>query len=219
MIVIMYEFSRLWQASTCLKAEDYPMNPNGLSIAAVAVVLLGIQPATAQHHGGGHEQSDPPAASDTPTSPYVGMEVRRIKALSDKEIQDLEAGHGMGLALAAELNGYPGPLHVIELAGALQLSDQQRSRTQELILEMKAQTIPIGHTIMMEETALDRLFAERLVTQASLNGSVERIAAAQGALRAAHLRFHLAMAEILSPAQIARYAELRGYGGGRHGTE
>jgi hypothetical protein len=34
----------------------------------------------------------------------------------------------MGLALAAELNGYPGPAHVIELAKSLGLSEPQRAK-------------------------------------------------------------------------------------------
>jgi hypothetical protein len=41
--------------------------------------------------------------------PYAGLEARAIKALSEQQIADLEAGRGMGMALAAELNGYPGP--------------------------------------------------------------------------------------------------------------
>src|SRR5438105_4502530 len=64
--------------------------------------------------------------------PYAGLEVRSIKALSDQQIGDLRAGRGMGLALAAELNGYPGPMHVLELADSLSLSDQQRAKIQEL---------------------------------------------------------------------------------------
>ena len=47
------------------------------------------------------------------------MQTRSIKALSDQQIADLGAGRGMGLALAAELNGYPGPSHVLELADKL----------------------------------------------------------------------------------------------------
>jgi hypothetical protein len=54
--------------------------------------------------------------------PYAGLEARSIKTLSDQQIGDLRAGRGMGLALAAELNGYPGPMHVLELADALGLS-------------------------------------------------------------------------------------------------
>ena len=52
-------------------------------------------------------------------SPYSGMQSRPIKALSEQQIADLRAGRGMGLALPAELNGYPGPVHVLELADKL----------------------------------------------------------------------------------------------------
>ena len=138
-------------------------------------------------------------------SPYAGMQQRRIKALSDQQIGDLRAGRGMGLALAAELNGYPGPMHVLELAEALELSDEQRSRTRALFEAMKAETIPIGERLVAEETALDRLFAERRVTRGTLDEATARIAVAQGELRAAHLRYHLAMIEVLSPAQVAHY--------------
>jgi Spy/CpxP family protein refolding chaperone len=35
----------------------------------------------------------------------------------------------------------------------------------------------------------------------------------QSALRAAHLRYHLDMVQILTPEQIRRYSQLRGYAG------
>jgi hypothetical protein len=47
--------------------------------------------------------------------PYAGIQNRPIKTLSDQQIADLNAGRGMGLALAAELNGYPGPVHAIDI--------------------------------------------------------------------------------------------------------
>src|SRR4030088_3363685 len=185
-------------------------NSAGLCLASI---IFSAQPAAAQHQGGDPVQGHLPAASATtaPTSPYIGMDLRRVKALSDQQIADLSAGRGMSLALAAELNGYPGPLHVLELADALDLSDQQRSRTKGLVEAMRAEAIPIGTAIVMEEAALDRLFSERRVTGALLDAAVSRISAAQGALRVAHLRYHLAMVDVLSPAQIARYAHLRGY--------
>jgi hypothetical protein len=71
------------------------------------------------------------------TSPYAGMENRGPKALSEQQIEDLRGGRGMGMALAAELNGYPGPVHVIELARALDLSEAQRGRTQALFEVMR----------------------------------------------------------------------------------
>ena len=118
----------------------------------------------------------------------------------------------MGLALPAELNGYPGPLHVLELADALGLTVEQRSRTQALTDAMRAETIPIGLRIVAEETALDGLFAEKTITPARLRDATRSIAASQGNLRAAHLRYHLIMAEVLTPEQTARYNHLRGYG-------
>ena len=180
-----------------------------------ALTILAVQPAAAQEHGDLAAQSQAGASART-TSPYAGMENRHLKALSDQQIADLQAGRGMGLSLAAELNGYPGPLHVLELAEGLQLSEMQRTRTKALLDAMKAKTIPIGERIIEEETAFDRLFAEKRVTRASIDATTARIGAAQGELRAAHLRYHFAMVEVLSPVQIARYAELRGYSEGGH---
>src|SRR5262247_2210822 len=71
-----------------------------------------------------------------PQQPYAGLETRTIKALSDQQIADLRAGRGMSLALAAELNGFPGPAHVLELAEQLALSEQQRSKVQDLFAAM-----------------------------------------------------------------------------------
>ncbi len=42
-------------------------------------------------------------------TPYAGMQSRQVKALLNQQIADLRAALGMGLALAAELNGFPGP--------------------------------------------------------------------------------------------------------------
>src|SRR5438093_7543041 len=107
-------------------------------------------------------------------TPYAGMQGRSIKALSDQQIADLNTGRGMGLALAAELNGYPGPSHVLELADALGLSDEQRARTKTLFEAMKAEAVPIGERVLAEETALDRLFSEKRATAASVEALTAR---------------------------------------------
>lgn len=146
--------------------------------------------------------------------PYAGLHERNIKALSDQQIADLRAGRGMGLALAAELNGYPGPLHVIELRRELELSEAQADRAQALFDAMKAETIPLGERLIAEEAALDRQFAGRRITPEVLDMTTLRIGEAQAKLRAAHLRYHLAMLEVLTPGQLARYSELRGYAAG-----
>src|SRR5262249_12751906 len=94
-------------------------------ILSVVLPVLTMAPAAAQH-------DHAPAMPNPPASPYAGMEHRALKALSEQQIVDLKAGRGMGLALAAELNGYPGPAHVLELADALHLSDDQRTKTKAL---------------------------------------------------------------------------------------
>jgi Spy/CpxP family protein refolding chaperone len=173
------------------------------AIALAGLVISHVQ-ANAQMHGGQHH--------GRPVTPYAGLDQRSVKALSDQQIADLRGGRGMGLALPAELNGYPGPPHVLEHADALNLTDAQRSRATALLDKMKAETIAVGERIIAEETALDRLFAEGRITTATLTQVTGRIAAAQGELRAAHLRYHLTMRDALTPEQVARYNKARGYG-------
>ena len=52
-------------------------------------------------------------------TPYAGLQARQIKSLSEQQVADLKAGRGMGMALAAELNGYPGPAHVLRMSRSL----------------------------------------------------------------------------------------------------
>ena len=145
--------------------------------------------------------------------PYAGVQGRSIKALSDQQMADLAAGRGMGLALAAELNGYPGPSHVLELADKLDLSADQRASVQRLFDSMKAEAVPLGSKLIEQEADLDRQFASRTVTPESLGASTAAVAATQGLLRETHLKYHLSTSAILSPSQMTKYAELRGYGG------
>jgi hypothetical protein len=145
-------------------------------------------------------------------TPYTGMQTRSIKALSEQQVADLGAGRGMGLALAAELNGYPGPAHVLELADKLDLSQEQRASIQRLFASMKAEAVPIGAKLIEQEADLDKQFATHSVTQDSLKASTAAIAVTQGELRDTHLKYHLSTVALLSQDQMYRYAELRGYG-------
>ena len=144
--------------------------------------------------------------------PYSGMQTRPIKALSDQQVADLKAGRGMGLALAAELNSYPGPSHLVELSDQLGLTSEQLSSLKRMFDAMKAETIPIGENLVAQEQELDRLFAENVISEQQLKEATENIGETQGRLRNAHLRYHLQARAILQPSQIRRYAELRGYG-------
>ncbi len=147
-------------------------------------------------------------------TPYGGMQTRPIKALSDDQVADLKNGRGMGLALAAELNGYPGPSHVLELSDKLALSADQRTKVQHLFDSMKAEALPVGGKLIEQELELDRLFASRTVTPDSLKRATAGIALTQGELRETHLKYHLFTVALLNQDQIRRYSELRGYSDG-----
>lgn len=151
------------------------------------------------------------------SSSYAGQEQRQIKSLSTEDVQSLLSGKGMGLAKAAELNGYPGPLHVLQLAAELQLSERQRVQTQALFNAMESKAIALGTSLVQAERELDSIFATRQVTPALLAEKLEEIGQLQAKVRGAHLEVHLAQASLLSAEQIAMYAKLRGYAGESEG--
>ena len=153
------------------------------------------------------------SAQETKHGAYAGEERRGIKSLSAAEVEELLNGHGMGLAKAAELNHYPGPRHVLELAAELQLTPRQRAQTQAAFERMRGVAVQLGRRIVERERELDSLFAESKIDAGSLQAATAEIARLQGALRAAHLSAHLEMRRLLSPQQIAKYDELRGYTG------
>ena len=147
-------------------------------------------------------------------SPYAGLESREVKALSAEETAGLLSGEGMGMAMAAELNGYPGPLHLLELADDLALSDSQRAAVAAMFSQMRGEASELGRKIVDAETELDSLFADRRANEPDLRKAVADIARLKGELRAAHLKWHLRTVPLLTPAQIARYDALRGYHSG-----
>jgi hypothetical protein len=73
------------------------------------------------------------AASAAEPSPYAGWQERHVKALSRQQLEDYLEGRGMGMALPAEVNGYPGPRHVLELADELDLTADQLAQTRHLV--------------------------------------------------------------------------------------
>ncbi len=50
---------------------------------------------------------------------YSGQEKRIIKSLSPDDMAELRREGGWGLAKAAELNGVPGPVHLLEMKEAI----------------------------------------------------------------------------------------------------
>jgi len=164
-----------------------------------------------QHgHGGGHGAGHG-ASQDQAAKPYAGMEQRPIKALSPEEIAGLRDGQGLGMALPAELNGYPGPRHVLDMADDLALSPHQRHQTGEAFAEMKARAADLGVAVIEAERGLDRLFAAGTADQAAIDEATAKVASLRGRLRATHLGYHLLMRQILTAQQVSTYNRLRGY--------
>jgi len=87
-----------------------------------------------------------------------------VKALSNEQIADLRAGRGMSLAVPAELNGCPGPVHVLKLGDQLRQTKEQRTRVQELHGARQAGAIPLGERLITQEADLDPQFATKSVT-------------------------------------------------------
>ena len=151
-------------------------------------------------------------AAEPLLSHYAGQEARRIKALSEEETAALLSGQGSGFAKAAELNGYPGPAHVLELATKLGLGPDQLAATQALMSAHRGRAQQIGAELVAAEKGLDRLFAEGQAGTVSVDQATQKVAVLQGQLRSEHLKTHLLEKAILTPAQVEQYARLRGYG-------
>jgi hypothetical protein len=143
--------------------------------------------------------------------PYAGQQTRTIKALSDDDIAALRKGEGMGMAKAAELNGYPGPVHVLALAAQLKLTETQQRDVTAIFERMTAASKPLGGELIAQEQALDQLFAKGEITPDRLVAATATIGELQGRLRSVHLVAHLETRALLNADQIARYQQLRGY--------
>lgn len=146
--------------------------------------------------------------------PYAGLQDREIKALSSTEIRDYLDGKGMGYAKAAELNHYPGPLHVLDLADKLGLTPEQKGRSQKIFTRMQHEAKRAGKALVDKERELDRRFAHATIDTATLRAVLDEIGKLQADVRRTHLQAHLEQRAVLTPAQIAAYDTLRGYAAG-----
>ncbi len=175
------------------------------TVSFLTFAMLSVS-AFAQHSGQHQHQS-----SQHNHSQYSGLQNIEIKALSPQQIEDLKAGKGMSLALPAELNGYPGPAHALELADKLKLTDEQKKRIQDLFNSMSAEAKALGLEVIEAERKLDLLFKNKTVSSQNLKDATLNTAQAQARLREAHLRYHLSTTEAMSQEQVEAYNRLRGY--------
>ena len=146
-------------------------------------------------------------------SPYAGQETREIKALSQQTIADYLSGKGLGYAKAAELNQFPGPRHVLDMADELDLTEQQIELSQAVFDAMQQEASGFGKQYVEREQALDEQFDSGAITPDSLKSLVSEIGALEANIRYVHLNAHLSQKTLLTQHQIKLYDQLRGYGG------
>lgn len=134
--------------------------------------------------------------------------------LTAAQLDGLRQGRGLGLSMPAELNGHPGPLHVLENAEALMLTPDQTTAVAALTARMKAEAVGLGERVIAKEGELDALFAAGRPDDARLSALVEEIGRLNAALRLVHLRTHVSATALLTPEQVAAYYRIRHH---RHG--
>ena len=145
------------------------------------------------------------------TSEYVGQEKREIKSLSESDIEELKAGKGWGLAKAAELNGVPGPSHVLEMKAEISLSETQEEKIAMIFEKMQQQAMQLGTQLIEKERELNAAFASREIDTERLKELTSELGKIKAGLSYTHLAAHLETKTVLTEQQIQQYNELRGY--------
>lgn len=147
------------------------------------------------------------------TSQYAGEQTRKIKSLSEQDVNDLLQGKGWGLAKAAELNGMPGPLHLLEMKERIDLSQQQLTAINLLYASMKSRAMVLGRQLVDLEASLNDAFHSGSVNESHLQQQLFEIGRVRSELRFVHLSAHLQTPSILNAHQLKKYNQLRGYAG------
>jgi len=150
-------------------------------------------------------------STDEKASPYIAEQTRKIKSLSANDIKALQSGAGWGLAKPAELNGIPGPLHVLELQEELGLSRRQKNKIQALWSSMNEQAKLEGDRYLSAEEKIENFFKSQKNNKEELENLLKQSATHLAALRKTHLLAHLEVLPVLSFHQIKKYNVLRGY--------
>lgn len=163
------------------------------TVMALAGLVGGTALAWGQHgHSGSHEEGH-----------------RAAQACATEFEQVVGAGRGFGMAFAADQNGYPGPMHVLELKDRLKLSAAQEAKMQHLMHAMFAESKPKSARLLEAEATLQRLFAEGTADDAAVRAAVEAVERARRDVRLVHLLTHLKTRDLLTEEQRRIYHEAR----------
>ena len=170
-----------------------------LSLVLAGMLATTAAPALAQHGPGAH--------SHTGAVPSTGhLTAQACLAEFDAVVAE---GRGFGMAFPADQNGYPGPLHVLELKDRLRLSRDQEAKAEVLLAAMFAESRPKSSRLLDAEAKLRRLFAASRPDEAAVRTAVGEVETARADVRLVHLLFHLKMRDALTDEQRRAYQEAR----------
>ncbi len=164
-----------------------------------AVLLMSVAPAAAQHGAGAHAHT-----GATPSTGHLAAQACQTEF--DSVVAD---GRGFGLAFAADQNGYPGPLHVLELKDRLRLTPEQERGARALLDAMFAEGRPKSARLLASEARLRDLFARAGADDATLAAAVTEAEQARADVRLVHLRAHVKMRDLLTDEQRRVYHAAR----------
>jgi len=179
------------------------MNRKPLTHALVALALLGTLAA---------------GQAQQPESAPAG-EIEAPEWINDREQRMLLEGRGMGAGRVAMAAGYPGPMHVLRQADALELTDEQRAQTSALRERVHARSREIGAEIIEAEQRLGELLASDPVDREAMHTVLGEIAELHADRRAVHIEAHLDQAVLLDAEQREKMAgmEMPSHGNRQHG--
>jgi Spy/CpxP family protein refolding chaperone len=162
--------------------------------AAAAIALSAVAAAAWAQHGHGG----------------AGAEGHQVAQACASEFEKVVGdGRGFGLAFAADQNGYPGPMHVLELRDRLKLTADQEAKARDLMHAMFGESRPKGARLLEAEAKLRRLFAERTADDATVRAAVADVERARSDVRLVHLLTHLKTRDLLTEDQRRLYHEAR----------
>lgn len=177
-----------------------------IALAAAALSATGIE---AQHAGPGHQPGAMQDHSHQAGAPGGSAGHQRAEACAQEFESVVREGRGFGMAFAADQNGYPGPMHVLELKDRLALTPEQQARMQALMDGMFAQARPASARLLEAEARLRALFAEGRADEAAVRAAVVEVEKRRGEVRVVHLLTHLRTRDLLTGQQRAAYQAAR----------
>jgi Spy/CpxP family protein refolding chaperone len=175
------------------------MSPAPLALAAALALLTAGAVGAQSGHGHGHQHG---GSGDAQAHQRVAAYLREF----DQVVAD---GRGFGLAFPADQNGYPGPLHVLELKDRLRLTPEQETRMRALFETMLGEARRRAARLVAAEERLQRVFAAGAADAAGVRAAVAEAETARAEVRLVHLLTHVQARDVLTETQRRTYHEIR----------